>query len=155
MNQKINREILEKLIEIISFELNNVNKLALISEKIRLSRNKTPYELFKIIDKKNEKFLNMENLMEFLNDYNKRNFNENEIGDVLFRMYKMDKDYISFDDFQEIFTPIRVLENIENDENDENNNNEKEKEKENVIINNGNDLRNSKNEKSNFFKFFM
>ena len=152
MNQKINREILEKLIEIISFELNNVNKLALISEKIRLSRNKTPYELFKIIDKKNEKFLNMENLMEFLNDYNKRNFNENEIGDVLFRMYKMDKDYISFDDFQEIFTPIRVLENIENDEN---NNNEKEKEKENVIINNGNDLRNSKNEKSNFFKFFM
>ena len=147
------------MIEIISFEINSINTLGLLSEKIRLSRDKTPYELFKLIDKKNEKFLNSQNIKEFFNDINKNDkgiFSEDEICHILFRLYKMDRDYISYDDFQEIFTPIRVLENEENERKEEDVNNIKDMFSYNRINNFNkdnidNDLRNSINEKSNSF----
>lgn len=99
---------LDKLANLIKIELFYINKLAIISEDLRNKREYTTYELFLLIDRNHEKYLNISNLSKFLNEMNK-SYSDNEINDIIFRLYKLEKKNISYEDFQEILCPIKTL----------------------------------------------
>lgn len=101
---------LDTLTKLINLELSYVNKFGIISEKLRNVREKTPYEIFLLIDTKHEKYLNSSNLLNFMKKY-EAEYSEFEIKDIIFRLHKMEKEEISYEDFQEIFTPVKILKN--------------------------------------------
>ena len=107
---KTDEMILNKLTQLISFELSHVNKLAIISEKLRNIREYTNYEQFLLIDRKHEKYLNNLNLSNFMNKKEDA-YSDNEINDLMFRLHKIENNKVSYEDFQEIFTPIKILRN--------------------------------------------
>lgn len=107
---KTNENILNKLSQLITLELSFVNKLAMISEKLRNIREYTTYELFLVIDSQNEKYLNYSNLSNFMNK-NEGSYSDDQINDIIFRLHKLEKNNVSYEDFQEIFTPIKILRN--------------------------------------------
>jgi len=107
-NSNIN--IQEKFALLINLELTYVNKFAIISEKFRNIREYTTYELFLLIDKNNEKYLNNSNLSKFLNR-GENAYSEDEIDDIIFRLHKMEQNEVSYEDFQELFTPIKIFRN--------------------------------------------
>ena len=111
--ENVNDEIVNAFIQIIHTELTYVNQLAIISENLRNSRDLTLYEVFLLIDKNNERYLNTKNISDYLNKF--MNLNDiSQIDDILFRLHKSDHVKISYEDFQDLFSPIRVLENLEN-----------------------------------------
>jgi len=102
-------EIFTLLSKIIETELKYINKLAIITENIRNSRDFTIYEIFLLIDSNNEKYLNESNLLNFLKK-NDHKSTISEVNDIFFRLHKKDNFGISYDDFQDIFTPIKTIE---------------------------------------------
>jgi len=118
----LNDKIMDCFVKILQIELNYINKFAIISEKLRFSRDVTSYELFSLIDKKNEKYLNQSNVLNFLNKIGDNNYSNLEANDILFRLCKLDRVNISYEDFQDILTPIKIL-SYENQVSDQNNQN--------------------------------
>lgn len=118
-SKNLNDEIINCFSKIFQIELDYINKSAMISEKLRFSRDVTSYEMFLMIDFKNEKYLNESNVLNFLKKNSQNNFSNLEANDIIFRLCKLDKMNISYEDFQDIFTPIKILNN-ENQAQDKN-----------------------------------
>jgi len=109
--KNLNNEIFNYFAKILQIELDFINKSAIISEKLRFSREVTSYEMFLMIDMKNEKYLNESNVLNFLKRNSLNDFSNLEAHDIIFRLCKLDKLNISYEDFQDIFTPIKILNN--------------------------------------------
>lgn len=111
--EEINEEILSKFCKLIQAELMNVNKLAIISEQLRDYREITSYEAFLFVDRNNDRYLNSNNITNFLNKFSKgdNSYTTEDAENIIFRLSKINSDQICYDDFQEIYSPIRIIDN--------------------------------------------
>ncbi len=119
---KTDEKIIKKLTQLINIELSYVNKLAMVSEKLRNLKEYTTYEVFLLIDLKNEKYLNNSNISNFMNKQ-KSAYLEDDINDIIFRLYKLERKSVSYEDFQVIFNPVKVLRSESSINNDRPNSN--------------------------------
>lgn len=108
-NGKLYLDVINKFCKILEYELTIVNQLAKISEKLRNCRTFCTIDLFHCIDIENERYLNTYNLKNFMQKRG-HELENYEIGDIIFRLCKLNKCNISYEDFQDIFKPIKVLE---------------------------------------------
>ena len=142
-NNSISDEIKKIFGELISEELNLVEKCYELSQNIRNSKEFTTYEAFKEIVGE-EKYINVENLKNYLKNKN-IDITDVEINQLMFRIDSDNDGMISYEEFKNIFLPLNYIEYNQNE-------NEKEKEKDiknNTFLNNINE-NNYNNERNNY-----
>ena len=141
-NNSISNEIKKIFGELISEELNLVEKCHELSQNIRNSKEFTTYEAFKEIVGE-EKYINAENLKIYLNNKN-INITDVEINQLMFRIDSDNDGMISYEEFKNIFLPLNDIEYNQNE-------NGKEKDiKNNTILNNINENNYNNNERNNY-----
>jgi Ca2+-binding EF-hand superfamily protein len=141
-NNSISNEIKKIFGELISEELNLVEKCHELSQNIRNSKEFTTYEAFKEIVGE-EKYINAENLKIYLKNKNIE-ITDVEINQLMFRIDSDNDGMISYEEFKNIFLPLNDIEYNQNE-------NGKEKDiKNNTILNNINKNNYNINERNNY-----
>ena len=101
----VTNDIELNLNDLIMRELNLVKELDEISEKIKNSNIFSTYEAFlEIVG--DEKYMTKSNLYNFLK-YNNVNINDEEVSQLMFRLDADNDNRISYEEFKEMFYPIR------------------------------------------------
>ena len=135
-NNTISDEIKKIFGELISEELNLVEKCHELSQNIRNSKEFTTYEAFKEIVGE-EKYIDVENLKNYLKNKN-IDISDVEINQLMFRIDSDNDGMISYEEFKNIFLPLNDIEyngkgkELEKDKNTKNN----------IFLNNNDDEKN-------------
>jgi Ca2+-binding EF-hand superfamily protein len=106
-NESINSEVEDTFVNLLLKELDLVEELAKIAEELRNSKDFTTYEAFLAVDGKNQRYINEDSLLNFLQK-NGYDLSQNETREIVFRLDNDADGKVSYDEFQEIFFPIRL-----------------------------------------------
>jgi Ca2+-binding EF-hand superfamily protein len=136
--QNIHSEVEDAFVKILLKEMSLVENLAKIAEEMRNSKDFTSYEAFLAVDAKNQRYITESCIFNFLRK-NGYNISEDEAKEILFKLDTDGDEKISYDEFQEIFFPIKLGSSNSSNINSTNKNNE---EKDNKKIENVQDYRN-------------
>ena len=118
--KEINEEIISDLKNILEKEMELITELNEIAKEIKNSEIFSTYEAFTVIVG-NDKYITKKNFGKFLND-NFMEVNEEDANNIMFRIDADNDDKISYEEFKEIFYPIREDYSINNNNKYENNN---------------------------------
>ena len=91
--EKIKDDMIINFLKIVEKELEYVNKFATITEKLRICRDFTTYEIFSLIDRKNERYLNSKSIQVYMKK-NGYQIDDYESEDIIYRLHKVDKDKV-------------------------------------------------------------
>ena len=118
--KEINEEIISDLKNILEKEMELITELNEIAKEIKNSEIFSTYEAFTVIVGK-DKYITKKNFGKFLND-NFMEVNEEDANNIMFRIDADNDDKISYEEFKEIFYPIKEDYSINNNNKYENNN---------------------------------
>ena len=118
--KEINEEIISDLKNILEKEMELITELNEIAKEIKNSEIFSTYEAFTVIVG-NDKYITKKNFGKFLND-NFMEVNEEDANNIMFRIDADNDDKISYEEFKEIFYPIKEDYSINNNNKYENNN---------------------------------
>ena len=121
-NKEINEEMISDLKNILDKEMELITELNEIAKEIKKSEIFSTYEAFTVIVGK-DKYITKKNFGKFLND-NFMEVNEEDANNIMFRIDADNDDKISYEEFKEIFYPIKEdFSSINNNKYEKNNNN--------------------------------
>ena len=100
-------EVVAIIVELICRELALIEDLANLADEIKNSRDFTTYEAYVLIDSDNAKFIAERSLRAFMRR-NGFNLTEEELREVIFYLDNDGDGQVSYQEFQEIFSPFRV-----------------------------------------------
>ena len=103
----ISREVEHILLKLIQKELQIVEDLANLAEELKNSKDFTTYEAFISVDLHQSKYITYHSLENFLKK-NGYNLNQGEVDDILFRLDNDGDGRVSYEEFQEIFFPLKA-----------------------------------------------
>ena len=123
---EINDEVKMDLKNILEKEMELIKELNDIAKEIKNSKIFSTYEAFMVIVG-GDKYITKNNLGKFMND-NYMEINEDDLKSIMFRIDSDNDDKISYEEFKEIFYPLKEEYSTSNDINNDYNINENKKE---------------------------
>ena len=123
---EINDEVKMDLKNILEKEMELIKELNDIAKEIKNSKIFSTYEAFMVIVG-GDKYITKNNLGKFMND-NYMEKNEDDLKSIMFRIDSDNDDKISYEEFKEIFYPLKEEYSTSNDINNDYNINENKKE---------------------------
>ena len=123
---EINDEVKMALKNILEKEMELIKELNDIAKEIKNSKIFSTYEAFMVIVG-GDKYITKNNLGKFMND-NYMEINEDDLKSIMFRIDSDNDDKISYEEFKEIFYPLKEEYSTSNDINNDYNINENKKE---------------------------
>ena len=123
---EINDEVKMDLKNILEKEMELIKELNDISKEIKNSKIFSTYEAFMVIVG-GDKYITKNNLGKFMND-NYMEINEDDLKSIMLRIDSDNDDKISYEEFKEIFYPLKEEYSTSNDINNDYNINENKKE---------------------------
>ena len=123
---EINDEVKLDLKNILEKEMELIKELNDIAKEIKNSKIFSTYEAFMVIVG-GDKYITKNNLGKFMND-NYMEINEDDLKSIMFRIDSDNDDKISYEEFKEIFYPLKEEYSTSNDINNDYNINENKKE---------------------------
>ena len=123
---EINDEVKMDLKNILEKEMELIKELNDIAKEIKNSKIFSTYEAFMVIVG-GDKYITKNNLGKFMND-NYMEINDDDLKSIMFRIDSDNDDKISYEEFKEIFYPLKEEYSTSNDINNDYNINENKKE---------------------------
>lgn len=120
-NKEINEEMISDLKNILEKEMELITELNEMAKEIKNSEIFSTYEAFTVIVGK-DKYITKKNFGKFLND-NFMEVSEEDANNIMFRIDADNDDKISYEEFKEIFYPIKEDYSSINNKYENNNNN--------------------------------
>lgn len=105
-NQKISNSVEETICRLLLRELSLVEELANIADELKNSKDFTTYEAFISVDTVNSKYISAPSLRDFLQSGG-FNVSQRECQDIIFRLDNDGDGQVSYEEFQEIFFPLK------------------------------------------------
>ena len=106
-NDRISFSVINGIVEILLKEFSLIEDLEKIADELINFKDFTTYEAFLFIDVENKRYISDSSMLEFLNRHG-YNLKRGDAEDIVFRIDNDGDGRISYNEFQEIFLPIRI-----------------------------------------------